>query len=159
MTSVGVELRGMRTEDLAVFFEHQRDPDARRMAAFTRGDPDDRDAYLERWTGILGNVEVDKRTVLHGGEVAGLIVAFDRDGKREVSYWIGREYWGRGVATAALSSFLGMVAMRPLHALAAKDNVASIRVLEKCDFRIVGESRGFAEARGQEIEEYVFELR
>ena len=158
MTAENMELREMRVEDLAVFFEHQRDPEARRMAAFTSGDPEDRDGFHAKWTRILGDAAVDKRTVLDAGEVAGLIVAFDRDGKREVSYWIGREHWGKGIATAALGAFLQFVTTRPLHALAAKDHRASARVLEKCGFRIVGDQRGFADARGEEIEEYRFEL-
>ena len=80
-------------------------------------------------------------------------------GEPEVSYWLGREHWGRGVATRALSAFLAVETSRPLHALAAKDNAGSIRVLEKCGFGIVGEQRGFAEARGEEIAEFRFELR
>jgi RimJ/RimL family protein N-acetyltransferase len=50
----------------------------------------------------------------------------------EVGYWIGREYWGKGVATEALSQFLAHAEVRrPLHAAVAKHNVGSIRVLEK----------------------------
>jgi L-amino acid N-acyltransferase YncA len=42
---------------------------------------------------------------------------------------------------------------------AAKDNVASLRVLEKCGFTVVGYEKGFANARGEEIEEVILELR
>jgi len=47
---------------------------------------------------------------------------------------------------------------RPLHARVAYDNVASLRVLEKCGFRVVATERSFAEARSGEIEEFVLQL-
>lgn len=78
--------------------------------------------------------------------------------RREVSYWIGKEYWGKGIATRALSEFLSELTDRPLYARAAKDHLASLRVLEKCRFAIVGEDKGFASARGRETEEFVLEL-
>jgi RimJ/RimL family protein N-acetyltransferase len=56
--------------------------------------------------------------------------------KREVGYWIDRAFWGRGVATEALSAFLCLEHIRPLYAGVAKHNVASIRVLQKCGFTL-----------------------
>jgi RimJ/RimL family protein N-acetyltransferase len=47
---------------------------------------------------------------------------------------------------------------RPIYARVAKDNVASLRVLEKCGFTITGQAKGFANARGEEIEEWILEL-
>jgi RimJ/RimL family protein N-acetyltransferase len=81
-----------------------------------------------------------------------------RSGQPEVTYWIGKEYWGNGVATRALSAFLESARVRPLHARAAKDNVASLRVLEKCGFVITGEDKGFSNARGEEVEEFILTL-
>jgi RimJ/RimL family protein N-acetyltransferase len=88
----------------------------------------------------------------------GHIASFDLEGRREVTYWIGREDWGRGVATGALREFMQLEASRPLYARAASDNAASIRVLTKCGFRVVGEGRGFAHGRNEEIEEVVLRL-
>ena len=79
-------------------------------------------------------------------------------GKPEISYWIDRAHWGKGLATQALSAFLQVLSVRPLYARAAQDNVASIRVLEKCGFIISGYERGFANARGREIDEVLLEL-
>ena len=128
-----VRLRGVTEGDLPVFFEHQRDPEANRMAAFP---PRDRDAFMEHWTTILRDASVVLRTVLLDGEVAGNVVAFDFEGRREVGYWIGRAFWGKGVATSALRAFLAEVTERPIYAGVAEANVASIRVLEKCGFTI-----------------------
>lgn len=71
---------------------------------------------------------------------------------------MGREFWGRGLATAALAQFLQIQTTRPLYARAAKDNVASIRVLQKCGFTICGQDKGFANGRLAEVEEYILKL-
>jgi RimJ/RimL family protein N-acetyltransferase len=128
-----VRLRGVTEDDLPAFFEHQRDPEASRMAAFP---PRDRDAFMAHWTTILRDASVVARTVLLDGEVAGNVVAFDYEGRREVGYWIGRAFWGKGVATGALRAFLAEVTERPIYAGVAEANVASKRVLEKCGFTI-----------------------
>jgi len=151
-------LRDVTEDDLPTFFDHQRDPGANHMAAFTARDPSDRDAFAAHWIKILGDESIMVKTILFDGRVAGHVLSFEQFGEREVSYWIGKKYWGKGIATVALSEFLGNVKTRPLHARAAKDNAASIRVLEKCGFVISGEDRGFSNARGKEVEELVLKL-
>jgi RimJ/RimL family protein N-acetyltransferase len=153
-----VQLRDMTESDLAIFFEFQLDPEARHMAAFTARDPTDREAYMAHQTRNLADPSKINKTVLLDGQVAGSIFSWEQLGEREVGYWIGKQYWGRGVATTALMGLLREVSARPLYAHAATDNVASLRVLQKCGFRIIGEGRGFAHARGQEIEEYTLML-
>ena len=98
------------------------------------------------------------RIVEIDGRVVGQIASFDLEGRREVTYWIGREDWGRGIATRALREFLQLEATRPLYGAAASDNAASIRVLTKCGFRLVGEGRGFAHGRNEETDEVVLRL-
>ncbi|HEX8222030.1 MAG TPA: GNAT family N-acetyltransferase [Chloroflexia bacterium] len=154
----GVQLREITEADLPILFEHQRDPHANHMAAFTAREPSDRDVFMAHWAKILADDTIIKRTIIYEGQVAGNIVCFGWQGKREVGYWLGREHWGKGIATAALGEFLGVVTERPLYAAAAKDNAASIRVLEKCGFVITGHDRGFSNARGEEIEEVMLEL-
>ena len=153
-----VLLRDVTEDDRAIFFEQQRDPDANYMAAFTAKNPADWDAFMAHWNKILADDTIIKKTIIVDGQVAGNIVSFEQSGEREVGYWLGKEYWGRGIATKALAAFLDHVHVRPLYAHAAKDNRASIRVLEKCGFRVVGEDRGFANARGEEIEELILRL-
>jgi RimJ/RimL family protein N-acetyltransferase len=131
---------------------------ANHMAAFTAKDPTDREAFTAHWTRVLGDDTITKKTVLVRGQVAGHVVSFERFGKPEVSYWIGRDHWGKGIATAALSALLDLVTERPLYARVAKDNVASLRVLEKCGFAICGDDKGFANARGVEVEEFILRL-
>ena len=86
-------------------------------------------------------------------------MSYEEDGKSEVSYWIGKTYWGQGIATRALADFLAHVnRRRTIYARVAKDNLGSIRVLEKCGFSITGEAKGFANAHGGETEELILEL-
>jgi RimJ/RimL family protein N-acetyltransferase len=150
-----VELRDVREGDLAIFYEHQADPDANRMAAFAARDLD---AFMAHWTKILGDETLEKKTILFDGHVAGNVVSWEQSGEREVGYWIGREYWGRGVATKALSQFLGHVKVRPLYAHVAKHNIASLRVLEKCGFTISSEDSVSANAGGDDVEEFLLKL-
>jgi RimJ/RimL family protein N-acetyltransferase len=156
---INVSLRDVAADDLPVFFEHQRDPTAVHMAAFTVKNPDDRAAFDSFWTLILADDDILIRTIVVDEQVAGSVSSYVGEIGLEVTYWIGREYWGRGIATAALAEFLRLQTTRPIFARAAKDNVASLRVLAKCGFRIIGEDRGFANARGREIAEFVLELR
>jgi RimJ/RimL family protein N-acetyltransferase len=151
-------LREVRDEDLAVLFEQWADPVAMRMAAFTAPDHTDRDAFERRWSRLRADETVIARAIVVDGEVAGTISSWGGPDEREVTYWIGRSYWGKGVATAALNAFLTVETWRPLHARVAYDNVASQRVLEKCGFRVVATERGFAEARSGEIEEFALRL-
>ena len=114
---------------------------------------------MAHWSTVLVDDSVLVKTVLFNGDIAGNIVCFEQLGEREVGYWLGKEYWGKGIATSALTQFLTHHnKTRPIYARVAKDNLGSRRVLEKCGFTIIGESTGFANARGQEIEEFLLEL-
>src|SRR2546423_8016289 len=128
-----IQLRDVEAGDLPLFFEHQRDPIAVAMVAFRSRD---RAAFDQHWAKLLADDSLLKKTVIVDGEVAGNIGSWTAEEKREVGYWIDRAFWGRGVATEALSAFLCLEQTRPLHAGGAKHNVASIRVLQKCGFTV-----------------------
>jgi RimJ/RimL family protein N-acetyltransferase len=153
-----IRLREISKSDLPIFFEQQLDPEAIYMAAFTAKDPADRDGFTEHWAKIMADETITLRTILFEGLVAGHIVSHGWFGEPEISYWIGREFWRRGIATRALSEFLVQMADRPLYARVAKNNQASIRVLEKCGFKHTGEDKGFSNARGEEVEEFILKL-
>lgn len=129
-----VELRDVEADDLPIFFEQQLDAEATRMAGFPSRDRASFDAHWAK--NILGNEDAVTRTIVAGGEVGGYVGSWLQDDVRLVGYWIGREYWGKGVATRALSAFLDVVTERPIHAHVVPHNAASIRVLEKCGFRL-----------------------
>src|SRR5690606_17280836 len=122
-------------------------------AAFVDRDPTDVEAFLARWRRIRADETTRTYTVLVGDRVVGHVARFERDGVPEVTYWIARDARGRGVATAALGALLHRDPRRPLHARVAADHLASLRVLEKCGFEVVGRERAFAAARREEIDE------
>jgi RimJ/RimL family protein N-acetyltransferase len=150
-------LREVRDEDLPVLFDQWADPVAAHMAA-SNADHMDRGAFWRRWARLRADETVINRVIVVDGEVAGTIGSWGEHDEREVTYWMGRSYWGRGIATCALSPFLAVDPSRPLHARVAYDNLASLRVLEKCGFRVIAKERGFAEARSGEIEEFLLRL-
>jgi RimJ/RimL family protein N-acetyltransferase len=150
-----IQLRDVTEADLPIFYEQQLDPEAVQMAAFpARG----RDAFMEHWAKIVADQSIQIKTILFKGDVAGNIVCFEQLGEREVGYWLGKEFWGKGIATRALEEFLKIIKTRPLYAHVAKHNFGSKRVLEKCGFTIVGEDRFFSEIFGKNIDEYILFL-
>jgi len=149
-----VILRDVTEADLPIFYDQQLDPEATQMAAFPSRD---RDAFMAHWKKIMSNENVTLKTILFEGQVAGNVVSWEQSGEREVGYWIGKEYWGKGIGTKALAEFLGYVKTRPLYAHVAKHNVASLRVLQKCWFVISGEDK-FSDESGKEIEEFLLKL-
>ena len=152
-------LRNVVEDDLPFFFDFQLDPDANHMAAFIARDPTDREAFTTHWKKILADPTTINRTIVCDGQVVGSIASYEDAGRPEVTYWIGRAYWGKGIATRALTTLLNHVnTTRPIYARVAKDNLGSRRVLEKCGFQVVDEMKGFANARGEEIEELLLEL-
>ncbi len=153
-----ITLRALEEADLPVLFEQQLDPEANRMAAFTSQDPGDREAFMAHWGRIMADTNTLIRAIIYEGQVAGSVLSYLDGGKPEVSYWLGKEYWGRGIATRALEEFLEKVnSARPIYGRVAKDNLGSRRVLEKCGFTVIDEAKGYANARGEEIEELVLE--
>ncbi|MEJ1972141.1 MAG: GNAT family N-acetyltransferase [Lacunisphaera sp.] len=152
MTPV-ITLRAVQSADLPTLFEHQLDPEAVRLAAFPSRS---REAFMAHWAGVLANPANVARTIVHNGSVAGHIGTWTDagTGQRLVGYWIDRTYWGRGIASAALAQFLDEEKTRPLTACVARHNAASLRVLQKCGFVVVGEDR-FTDAEGQSVKELV----
>jgi len=143
--SVDVRLREVRESDIEMFYLQQADPESAAMAAFTSRD---REAAFAHWRRIMADESGVARTIVvvgSGGRqvVAGHIVAWEHDGTHEVGYWVGREFWGRGVATEAVRQFLDVVGHRPLFAWAAAHNTGSQRVLEKDGFTYQRDDEGF----------------
>lgn len=155
-----LRLREVIETDILIFFEQELDPEANFMAAFTAKDPTNLEAFTVHWSRILADTTVIIKTIVLDDRVAGSVLSYEDNGKTEVSYWLGKEFWGQGIATPALREFLAHVNQaRPIYARAAKDNLRSLRVLQKCGFLVIGEAKGFANARCQEIEEMLLELR
>src|SRR5574342_624731 len=130
-----LRLRDVTESDLPIFFEQQLDPEATAMAAFPSRD---HEAFMKHWAAIMADHTNILKTILYDDEVAGNIVSWGYPSEREVGYWLGRKFWGKGIATAALAEFLKIEKTRPLMAHVVRHNVASQHVLVKCGFKVVG---------------------
>ena len=151
-----VRLRDVELSDLPIFFEQQKEPQANRMAAIPARE---QGPFTAHWRKILTDESNIIQTITCDGRVAGNVVSFEQDGMREVGYWLGVDYWGKGIATQALTEFLKKIDARPLYGHVARHNIASRRVLEKCGFEVIGEDESPFSPGGEPVDEYIMVLR
>ncbi|HEY7148600.1 MAG TPA: GNAT family N-acetyltransferase [Gaiellaceae bacterium] len=147
-------LRDVVDGDIPIFFEQQNDPEAIEMAAFP---PREWEPFRAHWARIRQDETCITKTIVSEGRVAGNIGSFPRDDRRYVGYWLGREFWGQGLATRALAELVEELE-RPLYAEVSTANIGSIRVLEKCGFKRIGTVVEQHEALGGDLELLVMEL-
>lgn len=158
MTTNNITLTKTEKDDLNSLFQFQLDKEGIFLAAFTSKDPNDKSAYIEKYTKFLTEPEINMQTIKTNNEIVGSIAKFVIEGDAEITYWIDRKFWGRGIATTALRDFLKIEQNRPIFGRVAFDNYGSQKVLEKCGFVKIGMDKGFANARQSEIEEYIYKL-
>ena len=158
MQNLSVKLRPTEKSDLGFFFQFQLDEEATYLAAFMPKNHTDKEAYLEKYTRFLHDPTITMRTILVGETIVGSIAKFEREGTAEITYWLDRSCWGRGIATAALKDLLAIESKRPIFGRVAFDNAGSQKVLEKCGFVKIGTDKGFANARQTEVEEFIYKL-
>lgn len=129
-----ITLRPVIEADLPILFQQQFDPEAVAMSAYPSKD---RGEFMRHWEGILKNKNVTARTIIYKEKVAGHILYW-KEGKYEqrIGYWVGREFWRRGIASAAVAEFLTQIKIRPLFAEVANHNIASQKVLKKNGFTL-----------------------
>lgn len=150
-----VRLRPVYEQDLPILFEYQNDPEANAMAAFPARDLL---AFQEHWRKIFQDESVVAMSIVVDDCVVGNVGCWSQDKKRMIGYWIGKKFWGKGIASEMLSQFLKIVLDRPLFASVAKHNVASSRVLEKCGFLLCSEATDTLKNSHDGIEEMFYVL-
>ena len=153
-----IKLRPTVISDLDFLYQFQLDKEGGYLAAFMPKDPADKTAYLNKYTKLLADPTVNNQTIILNRTIVGSIATFIMEGNREITYWIDRKFWGQGIATKALRQLLVHETSRPIFGRVAFDNFGSQKVLEKCGFIKVGSDRGFANARQEEIEEFIYKL-
>ncbi len=146
-------------DHLPLFFQNQTDPEANQMAAFTSKDPNDKEAYISKWTKHLNDDSITMHTVLLDEEIAGTVCTYPMNKELHITYWINKSHWGKGIATKAVQLFLQEFKTRPIHASIAFDNHGSRQVLLKNGFLENGSDHYFANARNKEIKEIFFILK
>ncbi|MNW27365.1 RimJ/RimL family protein N-acetyltransferase [Arthrobacter sp. JUb115] len=127
------------------------------MAAYQARNPADRAVFDHHWNSILNDPNVLVRTIEHEGEVVGSILVFDGE-VPEINFWTSTKYWGKGLTTSAVDTFLAEYTKRPLTAHVVQDNLGSIKVLERRGFKTVGTEQIFSNARAEVVTENVMQL-
>ena len=155
---MNIQLRKTTFDDLETLYPFQLNEEAIYMAAFTSKDHTDKIAYFEKWTRFLNDKSIHSQTILCNGNIAGSIGKYLMEGEAEITYWLNCDFWGKGIATKALQEFLKLESIRPINGHVAFDNIASQKVLENCGFIKTGSCQYFANARGKEIEEFIYRL-
>ncbi len=153
-----IKLRPTEVADLDTLFEFQLDKEAGYLAAFMPKDPSDKTAYIDKYTKLLNDFTVNNQTIIFDNKIVGSIAKFVMFGDCEITYWIDKQFWGKGIATSALKKILTIENSRPIFGRVAFDNFGSQKVLEKCGFVKTGSDKGFANARQKEIEEFIYKL-
>lgn len=151
-------LRKTVLPDLEFFFLFQLDEEANYLAAFTAKDPTDKAAYLQKYSKLVNDPAINMQTILVGEIIAGSISKFEMEGRAEITYWIDKQFWGKGIGSKALTEFLNNETTRPIYGRVAFDNIGSQKVLTNCRFIKIGTDKGFANARQAETEEYIYKL-
>ncbi|MGD9692834.1 MAG: GNAT family N-acetyltransferase [Phycisphaerales bacterium] len=150
-----VSVRDITSDDLPTLFRYQSDPESNQLAAVR---PRDEQSFNRLWANAFHDPSITARAILADDTLVGHISCFPLDGQPAIGYWIDRDYWGKGIASRALAIFLDLIPTRPLHARAARHNVASLRVLQKCGFVITGYQHSPATDRYLECEETLLVL-
>ena len=150
-----IALRPVEESDLDTLFDQMRDPESVWMAAFSAEHPDDKTTFYTHMTKQKNSPDITLRAVTCNGRVVGSIASFVFQGQTEITYWIDRAAWGRGIASRALTLFLDLVPTRPLYAYVASDNNGSLRVLQKAGFKTIGTETSFAHVRNSQIKETI----
>ncbi|MEW5675321.1 GNAT family N-acetyltransferase [Flavobacterium enshiense] len=153
-----IKLRQTEVADLDILFLFQLDEKARYLAAFMSKDSEDKSAYLAKYTKLLSDPTVNNQTIIIDDIIVGSIAKFVIDDDAEITYWIDRRFWGKGIATKALKHFLSIETTRPIFGRTAFDNYGSQKVLEKCGFIKVESDEGFAITRQTVIKEFIYKL-
>src|SRR5256714_3716816 len=108
-----VALREVTKEDLPIFFEHQLDAEATRMAAFPSRD---RDAFMAHWARIMSKETNETgilNTILADDTVAGNVVYWEAAGEPNIAHWLRQTPLGKRIAPAGAGPILNQVEGAP----------------------------------------------
>ena len=152
-------LKATSQADLVTLFAYQTHKTSILMAAFTAENPNDKEAYMDKWSKIITNPQINMQSIYVDDQLVGSILCFDMMDETNVSYWLGHKYWNKGIASKSLKRFLQKTKKRLLIGRTAFDNYGSQKVLTKCGFTFMRKETDFANARGKKIEEYIYILK
>ncbi len=119
--------------------------------------------HAEWWINVGSKIGLHKAIDLDGECIGGIGMTFGEDEHRyssQIGYWLGESHWGKGIITEALSlmtdeAFSGYEIMR-LYAPVYSPNKVSMRVLEKCGYRLEGILFKAVHKNGSFMDEHIY---
>lgn len=151
-----ITIRPATLDDLETLFHFQADEEAAHIAAFVNEHYKDKEAYIAKWTKLITEGKVYVYAIIADEQIAGTVGAWQMVDEWQITYWIDKAQWGKGIATAAAQQFLEVFTTRPIYGRVAFDNAGSIKVLVKNGFERTGTDMYHSHARGREIEEIIY---
>jgi RimJ/RimL family protein N-acetyltransferase len=153
----GVTLCPADQSDLEFLCEHENDPRVRSSRAVIT--PTSADQVTARLGGTMGQSEESVGLLVRAGdERVGFVYLVREESNAvefrfaELAYWIAREHWNEGYATAAVAAMVEYgfdeLGLHRVKAATFADNEASQRVLEKVGFEREGVAREEAYVEG-----------
>lgn len=157
-------LRSWRDDDIERLAEIANDADVARYMADRFPHPytfEDAQWWVCLQRGLMA---VNNFAIEVDGQLAGGIGMDPLEGERRIAalfgYWLGRAYWGRGIATAACVAFTDYAMNKRgfvrLEAAVYGPNVASMRVLEKCGYSREGIMRKAIIKNGEVLDSHLY---
>ncbi|GGB53870.1 GNAT family N-acetyltransferase [Shewanella inventionis] len=135
-----IYLKDVCEHDLERLFAFQYDPIANKMADVPSRE---REAFYQHWQqNIFANKHSLAKGIWQNNLLVGHLVSWvnadlttpNEPEIRLIGYWIGREYWGKGIATQALALFLKQSITGPVFAYIDGQNQGSLRVAQANGF-------------------------
>ncbi len=160
------QIRSWKFSDFASLIRHANNPAIWRNVRdgfpcpYTESD-------AERWLAhvLTTTPETQFAIAVDAEAVGGIGIILQDDVHRvsaEVGYWLGQEYWGRGIMTSAVRAFsdysLRTYSLTRVYAHVFEWNQASARVLEKAGFTLEARLHRSAAKEGRIIDELQYAL-
>jgi len=86
----------------------------------------------------------------------------DKSSSVEISYWLGKNYWGQGYAFEAASAIIPVIfdnySINTIIAGHATDNPGSERIIDKLGFQLIGETMYYSLARDVDVPCLLYKL-
>jgi len=105
---------------------------------------------------ISSEMSNDSLAIVYQGSVIGSIGISALSGRDSIGYWIGRDFWGRGLATeacgAVIADYFETGSGDVLYSSLLAENTASLRLQKKLGFVHMQNVRTFVVARGEEVD-------
>lgn len=157
-----ITLRAFQTSDKPALVEYLNNTNVAKYLSARIPQPytiDDADWWIETGSKIGFTRAIAYEDILIGS-IAALPGEFERERSAEIGFWLAEPYWGKGLASSAVDIFSAYIfnhtKILRLHASVFSSNKESMRVLEKCGYKLEGIFEKALFKKGQFFNEHYY---